>query len=165
MNRMRRHLTAFYFQILFVIPFTCAHGSELPSDVLNLFEKREEAVRAIDRRLVDELERLKLVYTKRGDLDTANAIVAEIQKVASVQISRLAGAWKRDLDGIIWTFDGKGGGLIGKSERFTVVYDSEKKNFRIMTEKWTNTVSYGSDLSTLDGDTLDGRTYKLKRIK
>jgi hypothetical protein len=61
--------------VLFLLFIGIAHADELPSDVKNLLEKRENAVSAIDKRLVEELEKLKVNYTKRGDLDAANAIV------------------------------------------------------------------------------------------
>ncbi|MEP2777164.1 MAG: hypothetical protein ABJQ29_15095 [Luteolibacter sp.] len=68
--------------ILFFIYMTVGLGSgeELPGDVQRLFDKRNEAVTKIDRIFVNELEKLKLKYTRNGDLDSAISIVALIEK-------------------------------------------------------------------------------------
>lgn len=65
---------------LLLIYITLSHAQELPTDVKNLLEKRNTAVSAIDKRLVEKLEKLKFNYTRRGDLDSANAIVELIAK-------------------------------------------------------------------------------------
>jgi hypothetical protein len=50
-------------------------GDELPDDVQALVAKRDEAISRIDITFVRELEKLKVKYTKLGDLDSANKIV------------------------------------------------------------------------------------------
>lgn len=52
-----------------------ALATELPPDVDKLLKQRNEAISTLNKRYVEELERLKLKYTKKGDLETANAIV------------------------------------------------------------------------------------------
>ena len=54
-------------------------GEELPIDIQSLLNKRNQAVAKIDQTLVQELEKLKVKYTKAGELDLANATVALIE--------------------------------------------------------------------------------------
>jgi hypothetical protein len=54
-------------------------GQDLPGDVEWLISKRKEAVAKIDRTLVDELEKLKIKYTRAGDLESANETVKVIE--------------------------------------------------------------------------------------
>lgn len=59
---------------------TFAPAKELPEDVQILINKRDNAISQINIKFVEELEKLKVKYTKSGDLDSANAIVALIEK-------------------------------------------------------------------------------------
>ncbi len=145
-------------------------GAELPPEAKRLVEQRDEAIQKIDSKFCEELEKIKLAYTKRGDLDSANAVADLIGKVDSKpQAHRegvIEGVWKRDLDDSIWTFDkdGKGGVVFG-NVRFTVDYQAEKKIFFLRSARWTNIVSYGADLRTLEGTADGGKTYRMRRIK
>ena len=66
--------------LLFLFLAGITHADQIPSDVKHLLDKRDDAVRVLDKRLVEELEKLKINYTKKGDLDAANAIVELIGK-------------------------------------------------------------------------------------
>jgi hypothetical protein len=66
--------------LIFLFLVGVTHADQIPSDVKNLLDKRDGAVRVLDKRLVEELEKLKINYTKKGDLDAANAIVELIGK-------------------------------------------------------------------------------------
>ena len=71
----------FLFPLILISLFVgLSSGEELPSDVQRLFGKRNEAIAKIDRTFVNELEKLKVKYTKKGDLDSANAIVTLIEQ-------------------------------------------------------------------------------------
>lgn len=61
--------------LLLISSISYIFGSELSNYVIKLLERRDESVKEIDRRLVEELDKLKLEHTKKGDLDSANAIV------------------------------------------------------------------------------------------
>lgn len=76
-TQMMKLLRNFYQIILLA---TIASADELPEDLQHLMEKRTEAVAKIDAAFISKLEKLKIKYTKVGDLDTANAIVALIEK-------------------------------------------------------------------------------------
>ena len=176
MNTPRGHLTAFLIQILCLISIvSLAHGSEIPNDARQLLEKREEAVKAIDRRLVEELEKLKVAYTKHGELDSANAIVEIVnkyriepigQKSASDQIARLTGVWKRDYDSSLFEFDAEGGGIWGGRDKFRVTYDPKMNRFELKRPQWDiNTIVFSATGDTLIGTIVGGRSYILTRIK
>ena len=60
-----------------------AENKVLPKQVESLIKQRSEAMRKIDDTYCRELKRLKIVYTKKGDLDTANAILNLIGKIES----------------------------------------------------------------------------------
>ena len=151
-------------------------AGELPDDVQRLIDKRGEAIAQIDLKFVKELEKLKTKYTKAGDLDSANAIVALIEKTPVMVVDTdsgiprkdlIEGAWKQVSDGKIWTFDDKGGGggQNPNNTRFKVIYDTEKKHFLIKSARWTDIASYGSDFDTLDCISQGGVSYQLRRIK
>jgi hypothetical protein len=53
---------------------------EFPSDVQWLVSKRNEAVARIDQTFVEELGKLKVKYTKAGDLENANTVAALIKQ-------------------------------------------------------------------------------------
>jgi hypothetical protein len=48
---------------------------EFPSDAQWLISKRAEAIANIDQRFIEELEKLKIQYTKAGDLENANLLL------------------------------------------------------------------------------------------
>lgn len=71
--------------ILIFVTVAFSVGEELPSDIQSLLNKRDQAVAKIDQTLVQELEKLKIKYTKAGELDAANATVALIDKYKATQ--------------------------------------------------------------------------------
>jgi hypothetical protein len=157
------------------ISYIC--GSELPNDAIELVKKRDKAVKAIDERLVDELDKLKLNYTRKGDLDSANAIVALIEQYSSMddvakteaaQIARLVGTWKRDYDGGLFVFKADGTGVFNGRDGFRVTYDPNKDQFEMKSPRWrvANPIEFedGSDSKVLLGKHHQG-SYKLTKIK
>lgn len=62
---------------LSLMTFTLA-DKPLPSDVHKLVEQRKSAIAKIEQTFLQELEKLKLDYTKKGDLETANRIASLI---------------------------------------------------------------------------------------
>ncbi|MDP0490786.1 MAG: hypothetical protein Q7Q71_07040 [Verrucomicrobiota bacterium JB023] len=58
-------------------------GSGLSHDVQQLISKRDRAVERIDQKLIEELEKLKVKYTKAGDLESANKTVELIEKYSA----------------------------------------------------------------------------------
>ena len=154
---------------MFALTVMLSASDKLPYEAANLVAKRERAIEKIDEKFVTELEKLKKTFTKRGDLESANAIVFLI---ASVKDGRntgskketIEGVWKRGHDGMVWYFDDKGGGKVGRTS-FTVAYDKSKGHFILKASDWTNILTYSSDSSILNGDTLDGGTYQLKKTE
>ncbi len=161
---MRNYLAVYFIQVLSVLSLaSLAQGSELPDDARQLLEKRDEAVKAIDRQFAEELEKLKTAHTKRGDLDSANAIAALI---SSTQIARLTGVWKRDYDSSLFEFDAEGGGVWGGRDKFRVIYDPKMDLFELKRPQWDmNTIRFSAAGDTLIGTIKGGRSYKLTRIK
>lgn len=51
-----------------------SHAEAIPQDAARLLEKHARAEAKLSATLTSELEKLKIKYTKRGDLDSANAI-------------------------------------------------------------------------------------------
>ena len=69
-----------YICFLTALPFGLSSGNELPPDVQRLLSQRDAAVTKIDRVFVDQLEKLKVQYTKEANLEAANATVTLIEK-------------------------------------------------------------------------------------
>ena len=60
------------------------HGDEQnPSELRRIIEKRDRAVNRIDAVFLTELEKLKSVYMKRSDLDSANKVESLIKATRS----------------------------------------------------------------------------------
>ena len=175
MNKKRLIEICYLIQILLVFPLVShASGSEVPNDARLLLEKREEAVKAIDRRLVEELEKLKLANTKRGDLESANAIAAlikqyradqDIAKDEPSQIARLVGIWRRDTDKTTLQFNADGTGMWNNRDMFRVTYNAKSDQFEIKSPRWeVNTMKFDDDGTILIGKNSGG-AFKLTRIK
>ncbi len=66
-----------------LIPLMClaSFAGELPPEAQRLVNQRNDAIQKIDEKLVDELEKVKVKYTKSGDLDSANSIVKLIESL------------------------------------------------------------------------------------
>jgi hypothetical protein len=175
MNKRRLIGTCYLIQILLVFSLVSRAGaSEIPNDARLLLEKREEAVKAIDRRLVEELEKLKVAHTKRGDLESANAIVALIKQYQAdlgiakdepSQIARLVGVWRRDTDKTTLQFNPDGTGMWNNRDMFRVSYNAKSDQFEIKSPRWeVNTMKFDDAGTTLIGKNSGG-AFKLTRIK
>jgi len=56
-------------------------AADQPQMLQTLVEKHNEAIRKVDKVFIEELQKLKTSYTKAGDLDSANAVVAVIEGI------------------------------------------------------------------------------------
>ena len=98
-------------------------GEELPRDVRDLLSKRNKAVAKIDRIFIGELEKLKVNYMKKGDLDSANSVATLIEKhrIDGVQEVEAADPLSEVLGKTYsWTADGKDDG-----HRLIILKDGE----------------------------------------
>jgi hypothetical protein len=77
--------------------------------VQNLIKKRDEAVSQIDITFVRELEKMKLKYTKLGDLESANKIVDLIARHAIKVVDGTPA--DPEFEGTKWEFHNKSGRL------------------------------------------------------
>ncbi len=69
-------------------------GTELPEEAQRLIASRKKTIETIDKKFVYELDKIKTNYTKKGDLDSANAILDLIKTVPlPVEIDVLVGNW------------------------------------------------------------------------
>jgi flagellar motor switch protein FliG len=60
----------------------------LPADIQRVVEQRASAIAKIDKIYLQELEKLKVNYTKQGNLDMALKIVSLMPKKERLQIIR-----------------------------------------------------------------------------
>jgi hypothetical protein len=179
MKIIRPIVTCCLIQILFFFSIVSpASGSDVPKDARLLLEKREAAVKAIDQRFVEELKKLKVAHTKRGDLESANAIVELINKYEteqgiakhessdeSSQIARLVGVWKRDVDGNLFQFNADGSGIFANRNMFQVTYNPQTDQFEVRSPHWElNTLRF-DDTGTILIGYNSGGAYKLTRTK
>ena len=130
-------------------------AGEIPSEVKSLSERRDEKVKGIDRIYTKELEKLKLKYTKRGDLDGANTVVSIINKVenksskshsANLNTSKFEGSWLLEegsytakfhfkADGTVIKDSGKRANWLVSDSYFIIVYpDGGAKVFSMNTK-------------------------------
>ena len=59
--------------------YSTSFGAEQPRQLQILIEKHQEATGKVDKAFFEELQKLKTNYTKAGDLESANAVVAVIE--------------------------------------------------------------------------------------
>jgi hypothetical protein len=62
--------------------FCTLTGAELPHQVRALVEKRQSAINKINLAFIQELEKIKVDYTKAGDLENANLVAGLITQTA-----------------------------------------------------------------------------------
>ena len=173
MKKIHQVLTCYLIQILLALLLVSHAGaSELPSDARLLLEKREKAVKAIDRRMVEELEKLKAAHAKRGDLDSANAIVELMKqyqddqgnaKEDSSPMARLVGVWRRDTDNTTLLFNSDGTGMWNNRDMFSVTYNAKSEQFELKSPRWeTSTMWFDAAGKILIGKNSAG-AFKLTR--
>ena len=73
-------IRAFFLIAVIIAPSLRA---ELPEEAQRLIDMRKDAIEKIDRKFIDELEKIKTTYTKRGDLPSANAVQAQIDNLTN----------------------------------------------------------------------------------
>jgi hypothetical protein len=103
---MKKYLR-YFCQLLLLT--TIVSADQLPEDLQRLIDRRADGVAKIDTVFVGELEKLKIKYTKAGDLDAANAVVALIQQTP-IKVVDAAPA-DAEFEGTTWAFHNKGGKL------------------------------------------------------
>lgn len=123
-----------------------AADEDLPYDIAALQSKRDTKVIEIDRAYVRELEKLKIKYTKLGELETANKIVAMITEIHAANpamirkvneaVEKLIGSWVRANHGLSYDIKPDGTATHGKeSGRWSVENN-------VLEIKWQN--GYGA---------------------
>jgi hypothetical protein len=86
-----------------IFPLAQAEES-MPPDVQRVVDQRAAAVAKIDKIYLQELEKLKLNYTKKGDLETANKIVALTKQVSLPFSVNTAEELKTFLEDTVWNW-------------------------------------------------------------
>jgi len=76
--------------VAFILSYAFAFADDLPYDVTQVVTERERQVAKIDEKYSAALERLKVSYTKKGDLETALKIDTLIKATASGDV---VGEW------------------------------------------------------------------------
>lgn len=76
------------FAAIISIPDANARPS-LPPDVQRILDQRAAAIAKIDEAYLNELKRLKINYTKMGDLETANKLV-ELEKEVKRNLAKIS---------------------------------------------------------------------------
>ncbi|MGJ8634290.1 MAG: hypothetical protein ACSHX7_10250 [Luteolibacter sp.] len=121
-----------------------SYAETLPHDVLHLQSQRKLALEEIDSKYRIELEKLKIKYTKTGDLEAANAIVHVLNNLKSPSTNKhpVIGKWEFDSKGNTRTFEFKDdsnftGQLLKNGKKFfgkwsvdgntIVLWDAERK--------------------------------------
>lgn len=79
-----------FIAVAFILSYTFAFADDLPYDVSQVVAERERQMAKIDEQYTAALERLKVSYTKKGDLETALKIDTLINATAS---GDLVGEW------------------------------------------------------------------------
>jgi hypothetical protein len=150
-----QHTMKTFVLFLFLIGIT--HADQIPSDVQNLLDKRNSAVRVLDKRLVEELEKLKINYTRKGDLDAANAIVELIGKYNTDGVDENVDKdMKATLIGTKWVWFGRETITFAHNDKALYNSNSQKLFLWEITDHKERIIS---------GTTPSGRAYKMQFSK
>ena len=74
----------------------------LPPNVQRLIDQRAAAIAKIDKQYVQELEKIKVFYTKQGNLEGANVVVDLIKQISPQVRITSAADLKTFLMGTVW---------------------------------------------------------------
>ena len=149
--------------------------SELPFEAKQLIHKRDIALIRMNEGLQRELEKVKIKFTKRGDLYSANKIAEYIQTMQESDsvnsggktdpVAKISGSWRKNGGDTIFSFDGEGGGEnVNSKLRFKVKFDKEKNRYIIKSSKWTNYLRLDRDPNVIHAK-ADNGGYVLRKIK
>jgi hypothetical protein len=130
-----KRVLAFIMMLAIAVNGTCAEDLQLPLEFQSLKSKRDLAVRKIDMTYKMELEKLKVQYTKRIDLDSANIVAAAIGQIESGNPddnSKPQGKWAITHTDERWKhgywFDGDKARRIGPGGELGADYQMVKRN-------------------------------------
>lgn len=118
--------------IIVILTQACTYllGSELPQSVRLLVEKRQIAISKVNMAFVQELEKLKVNYTKASDLENANLIADLIRRTKESD----SNGYSQDGGGALTLLDSR---LVGK----WMIYDTESPKV------WAGVITITKDLA------------------
>jgi hypothetical protein len=122
-------------------------GNELPPEAKRLEQQRNEAVLKIDTNYSKELEKIKLMYTKRGDLEAANAIKELIDNVNVVVTKKLDTSFPESIISKRWSW------ITPVTSGQIVFNDNNKAKFNWGELTWRITGKHEITLEARDGNT------------
>ena len=70
--------------------FNLPLGAEIPQPVRSLLEKRQDAIDKINLVFIRELEKIKIDYTKAGDLENANLVLDFINQTKGAKSTKVS---------------------------------------------------------------------------
>ena len=146
-------------------------NAEAPKEVRRLEILRDKKVEEIDTIYVGELEKLKLVYMKSGDLESANYVANSIEEIrrkyenqSQDVLELIQGTWKKTKSGQVFVFDGSKGRL-GKLD-LRLAYDPNTKKITVKSKNFVDTLELTDDPDVITG--VGGKLkdhWVLERIK
>jgi len=119
------------FQILttLTILIGAATAVELPYDIKKLQIQRAQRIAEIDRTYLRELEKLKLTYTKAGNLEVVVVVERLIKELDPGDLPKTDGDLQTFLQGTAWEFDKGRTITFGKNGKL-------KKSWGVLEPKW-----------------------------
>jgi hypothetical protein len=126
--------------VLVIAGATSGHAQDaqsIPPDVSRLLAQRDAEIKKINQRCVVELERLKVSYTKRGDLK--NAVLVD-NMIKEMKVSHpIVGSWTFDYRGNprSYTFNEDGsvsGAFLSSGGGFKGIWKADGNNVVISSE-------------------------------
>ena len=127
-----------------IIAVCPAVGAEIPPELERLNAQRARQIAEIDKVYMSQLELLKIKFTKAGDLDAANQVVAILKKMAPVEEADRETRWE-------W---GSGGQLVLRQDG-VATHTVWKKNGKWRKEA-DGTIRLESDIGRVFSIRIDG---------
>ncbi len=131
-----KYITNIIIAVSLLVPLSAAET--LPPDVSRVIAMRDTEIKRINQRCVIELERLKVSYTKRGDLKNAVLVDNLIKGMKARQ--EIVGSWLFDFRGKprAYTFHENGsmsGAYASSGSRFNGTWKADGDNVEISNER------------------------------
>ena len=147
--------------------------AQLPEDARKLQDSYEREANKLRLAYAQKLDALRGKYVAAGDTKNADEVSKLIKALESAkpvavaddsELARLVGKWRRDHDGMLWTFKDTKSGNGGGTE-FTMSYDSKKKAVAIVGPDAVTFLKFTSDKDVVKGENRKGEPFTLRRVK
>ena len=158
--------------VLLALPVTAAP----PDDAQRVMDAHQKEANKLALATAQKLDAIRGKYIASGDTKNADEVSKLIKALETskpvttsaddpnAELSRIVGKWRRDHDGMLWTFKDTKSGTGGETD-FTMSYDPKKKAISIIGPDAVTYIKFTQDDNVLKGENRKGEPFTLRRVK